>query len=78
MYDVDAIVYLLPLQEGVQMVEKCSQVTLTVSVGNHNSCVVPRFTVWRTVMASWGHQRVLLFYLLQGKRGRQANRNRTH
>lgn len=78
MYDVDAIVYLLPLQEGVQMVEECSQVALPVPVGDHDSCVVPRFTVRRTVMASWGDQRVLLFYLLQGKRGGQAHRHRTH
>lgn len=78
MYDVDAIVYLLSLQEGVQMVQECSQVALPVPVGYHNSCVVSRFTIRRTVMASWGHQRVLLFYLLQGKGGGQAHRHRTH
>lgn len=78
MYDVDAVMYLLSLQEGVQVVEECSQVALPVSVGNHDSGVVPRFTVWRTVMASGGHQRVLLFYLRQGKGGGQVHRHRTH
>lgn len=78
MYDVDAVVYLLPLQERVQMVEECSQVALPISVGDHDSCVMSRFTVRRTVMASWGHQRILLFYLLQRKGGGQANRHRTH
>lgn len=78
MYDVDAVVYLLSLQEWMQMVEECSQVALPIPVWDHDSCVVPRFTVWRTVMAPWGHQRVLLFYLLQGKGGGQAYRHRTH
>lgn len=49
-HNVNAVVDLLALQKGVQMVEKGAEVGLAVPVGYHDGCVVPWLTVWRAVM----------------------------
>lgn len=49
--DVNGVVELLSLQEGVQMVEEGAEVALPVSVRHHNGGVVPRLTVRRAVMS---------------------------
>lgn len=50
MHNVNAVVDLLPLQKGVQMVEEGAEVGLAVPVGDHDGCVVPWLTVWWAVM----------------------------
>ncbi len=50
MHNVNAVVDLLPLQKGVQMVEEGAEVGLAVPVGDHDGCVVPWLTVRWAVM----------------------------
>lgn len=54
-HDVDAVVDLLSLQKGVKVVEERPEVGLPVPVRHHNSCVVTRFTVRRSVTSAWQH-----------------------
>lgn len=67
MYDINPVLDLLPLEEGVQVVEQDPEVVLAVSVGDDNGCAVPRLAVRRPVMPPAHHQGVFALYLLQGE-----------
>lgn len=51
--DVNAVVDLLSLQEGVEVVEQGAEVGLPVTVGYHYCCVVSGFTIWRPIAPTW-------------------------
>lgn len=70
MYHIDAIMKLLSLQEGMQVVEQSTQVRLPVPVGDHDGRVVAGLTVGGTVSPPREHQGVSLTNLIQGQRGR--------
>lgn len=55
LYYVDAVVDLLSLQEGVEVVEQGTEVGLSVPIRHHYCCVVTGFTVWRPVASTWQH-----------------------
>lgn len=69
MYDVDAVVNLLALQEWVEVVQEGAEVSLPVSVGHHDGRMVLRLTVRGRVVTPWSHKRVLLLDLFQCGRG---------
>lgn len=53
LYYIDAVVDLLSLQEGVEVVEEGTEVGLPVPVRDHYRCVVAGFAVWRPVASAW-------------------------
>lgn len=55
LYDVDAVVDLLPLQERVEVVEQGAEVGLPVSIGHNYRRVVSGFTIWRPIAPPWQH-----------------------
>lgn len=55
LYNIDAVVDLLSLEKGVQVVEKGSQVVLPVPVRNNNGCVMPRSAVGGLVLTTRQH-----------------------
>lgn len=55
LYYIDAVVDLLSLQEGVEVVEEGAEVRLPVPVRYHYRCVVAGLTVWRPVVSAWHH-----------------------
>lgn len=71
---IDAIVDLLSLQEGVEVVEEGTEVGLPVPIRYHYCRVVTGFTVWRSITSAWQHQRVPLSDLLQRQRGGKMDR----
>lgn len=76
-YYIDAIVDLLSLQEGVEVVEEGTEVGLPVPIRYHYCCVVAGFTVWRPVASAWQHQRVPLSDLLQRQGRGKMDRHRS-
>ena len=78
LYDVDAVVDLLPLQEGVQVVQQGPQVGLPVPVRDHDGRVVAGLAVRGAVVTPRGHQGVPPSDLLKRQRGRQVDRHGTH
>lgn len=54
MDDIDAILQLLPLQEGVQMFQQVHQVFLSVPVGDEDGDPLQSLTFLRVILAS-GH-----------------------
>lgn len=75
LYYIDAVVDLLSLQEGVEVVEEGTEVGLPVPIWHHYCCVVAGFTVWRAVASAWQHQRVPLSDLLQRQGSRKMDRH---
>lgn len=55
LYYVDAVVDLLPLQEGVEVIEEGTEVGLPVPIWYHYRSVVAGFTIWRPVASAWHH-----------------------
>lgn len=53
LYNIDAVVDLLSLEERVQVVEESTEVGLPVTVWHHYCCVVSGFTVWGPVTSAW-------------------------
>lgn len=78
LYDIDAVVDLLSLKEGVEVIEKSTKVGLPIAIRYHYSCVVAGFTVRRPVVSTWQHQWVPLSDLLQRQRRGKMNRHRPH
>lgn len=76
-YYIDAVVDLLSLQEGVEVVEEGTEVGLPVPIRYHYCCVVAGFTVWRPVASAWQHQRVPLSDLLQRQGRGKMDRHRS-
>ena len=74
--DVDPVVELLPLQEGVQVVEQELEVVLPVSVGDDDGGPVSGLAVRRPVAPPPHHQRVLPRHLAQREAGREADVDR--
>lgn len=66
MDDVDAVIQLLPLQEGVQVLQQVDQVLLSVPVGNEDGDPLQGLTFLGTIAAS-GHFGVLCLYFLQSE-----------
>lgn len=64
--DVDAVVKLLPLQEGMQVFQQVDQVLLSVPVGNEDGHPLQRLTFLRMIPAS-GHFGVFGLYFLQSE-----------
>lgn len=64
--DVDAVVQLLPLQEGVQVLQQVYQVLLSVPVGNEDGHPLQGLTSLGMTPAS-GHSGVLCLYFLQSE-----------
>lgn len=65
--NVNPVLDLLPLEEGVQVVEQDPEVVLPAPVGDDDGRPVPRLAVWRPVAPPAHHQRVFALYLLQGE-----------
>lgn len=78
LHNVDAVVDLLPLEKGVQVVEKGPQVVLPVPVWNNDGCVMLRSAVRGLVVTAWRHQGVPATDLLQGQRRGQVDGDRPH
>lgn len=76
-YYIDAIVDLLSLQEGMEVVEEGTEVGLPVPIRYHYCCVVAGFTVWRPVASTWQHQWVPLSDLLQRQGRGKMDRHRS-
>lgn len=64
--DVDAVVQLLPLQEGVQVLQQVYQVLLSVPVGNEDGHPLQGLTSLGMTPAS-GHSGVFCLYFLQSE-----------
>lgn len=64
MDDVDAVVQLLPLKEGVQVMQEVKEVFLSLTMGNEDSHTLLGEAVWRLVLAL-SHSAVLTLHLLQ-------------
>lgn len=78
LHNVDAVVNLLPLKKGVQVVEKGPQVVLPVPVRNNDGCVMPRSAVGWLVVTARRHQGVPAADLLQGQGRGQVDGDRPH
>lgn len=74
--DVDAVVQLLPLEEGMQIVEQELEVVLSVPVGDDDGRAMPGLAVGRPVASSPYHQRVLPLHLSQSESRREADVDR--
>lgn len=77
LYYIDAVVDLLSLQEGMEMVEEGTEVGLPVPVRHHYRCVVTGLAVWGAVASTWHHQRIPLSDLLQRQRGGEVDGHRS-
>lgn len=64
--DVDAVVQLLPLQEGMQVLQQVYQVLLSVPVGNEDGDPLQSLACLRMIPAS-GHSGVFGLYFLQSE-----------
>ena len=71
-YDVDPIVELLPLEEGVQVIEEELEVVFAVPVGDDDGRAVPGLTAGRPVPPPPHHQGVLPLHLRQSQARREA------
>lgn len=65
--DVDAIIQLLPLQEGVEVLQEVEQVPLAVAVRDKDGHVLQGRAL-RRVVPALGYLRVLLLHFLQCNR----------
>ena len=73
MDDVDPIVELLSLEEGVQVVEEELEVVLPVPVGDDDGRAVPGLTARRPVAPPSHHQGVLPLHLRQSQTRGEAH-----
>lgn len=78
LHNVDAVVDLLSLQEGVKVVQQGPQVVLPVPVWNNDGCVMPWLAVRWLVATTRQHQGVPATDFLQGQRRGQVDRDRPH
>lgn len=78
LYNVDAVVDLLSLQERVEVVQQGTEVGLSVPIRYHYCCVVTGFTVWRPVVSTGQNQRVSLSDLFQRQRRGKMDRDRSN
>lgn len=63
--DVDSVVQLLPLQDGVQVVEPVLEMLLSVPEGDDNGHLLQRLTLAGLESASTQNRRVFLPHLVQ-------------
>lgn len=76
--DVDAVVELLPLQDGVQVVQPILQVLFSVAKGDDDGDFLQRLTVLGSEASAVLHIGIVLLYLLQIHRGVELHPERTH
>lgn len=65
--DINGVVQLLALEEGVQVVEQEFKVVLSVSVRDDDGCAVPGLTVRRPVASTPHHKWVFPLDLCQSE-----------
>lgn len=76
--DVDAVVELLPLQDGVQVVEPVFEVLVTVAEGDDDGDLLQRHAVSGSEASTGLQVRVLLLHLLQIHRGAELHPQGPH
>lgn len=76
--DVDSVVELLPLQDGVQVVQPVLQVLVSFAEGNDDGDFLQRLTVFGFEASARLHVGILLLYVLQVHRCVKLHPQRTH
>lgn len=71
--DIDAVIELLTLKEGMQVVEQELEVVFSVPVGNDNGSTVPGITVRRPVAPPTDHEWILPLHLGERQFGRESD-----
>ncbi len=66
--DINGVVYLLPLQNGVQVVQEVEEVSLSAAMRDEDCYVLPRCAVWRLILA-FSHSLVLILHVFQCQGG---------
>lgn len=66
--DIDGVMYLLPLQERVQVVQQVKQVSLSAAMRDEDGDTLPRRAVGGLVLA-FSHLSVFSLHVLQFQRG---------
>lgn len=72
--DINGIVYLLPLQKGVQVVHKVEEVFLSAAMRDEDRYALPRYAVWGLILA-FSHSFVFHLHILQFQRGLKGQLN---
>lgn len=62
--DVNGVVYLLPLQKGVQVVHKVEEVSFSATMRNEDRYALPRYAVWGIILA-FSHSFVFFLHIRQ-------------
>lgn len=76
--DVDSVVQLLPLQDGVQVVQPVLQVLISFAEWNNDGDLLQRQAVFGFEASTLLHIRVLTLDLLQSHRILELHPQRTH
>lgn len=63
MNQVDTVVQLLTLEEGMKIIEKVVQLFLTIPVWYNDSCTITSHTVLRAIAATWLDIRIFVNYV---------------
>lgn len=66
--DINGVVQLLPLQEGVQVVQEVEEVFLSAAMRDEDRYALPRCTV-RRLVHTLAHSFVVTLHVLQFQRG---------